>query len=148
MIMTKRGSVMWISDSNPKSRIEIWNPVRPTTRRQPQDDQGSKESYPTNLDPAHLRAATILSQQATLQTSTDGVTGQGPYQGIIRWREPTNSELFQGGRAQDDPEEIFDHIDGKPTVGRAPREGRARDAGSTCKRKRRDYFQLAEKSVW
>ena len=84
------------------SRIEIWNPVRPTTRRQPQDDKGSKESYPTNLDPAHLRAATILSQQATLQTSTDEVTGQGAYQGIIRWREPTNSELFQGGRAQDD----------------------------------------------
>ena len=59
------------------------------------------------------------------------MTGQGAYQGIIRWREPTNSELFQGGRAQDDPEEIFDHIDGKPTVERAPLEGRSRDAGST-----------------
>ena len=63
-------------------------------------------------------------------------------------QDDPGGELFQGGRAQDDPEEIFDHIDGKPTVGRAPLEGRARDAGSTCKRKRRDYFQLAEKSVW
>ena len=65
-----------------------------------------------------------------------------------RAQDDPGGELFQGGRAQDDPEEIFDHIDGKPTVGRAPREGRSRNAGSTCKRKRRDYFQLAEKSVW
>ena len=131
----------------PKSRIEIWNPVRPTTRRQPQDDQGSKESYPTNLDPAHLRTATILSQQATLQTGTDGVTGQGPYQGIIRWREPTKSELFQG-EPKTTPEEIFDHIDGKTTVERAPLEGRSRDAGGTDAKEKDVTISRAEKSVW
>ena len=44
-------------------------------------------------------------------------------------------ELFQGGRAQDDPEEIFDHIDGKPAVGRAPREEGPRNAGTHAKEK-------------
>ena len=48
-----------------------------------------------------------------------------------RAQDDPGGELFQGGRAQDDPEEIFDHIDGEPTVGRAPREGRSRNAGST-----------------
>ena len=47
------------------------------------------------------------------------------------FQDDPGGELFQGGRAQDDPEEIFDHIDGKPTVERAPLEGRSRDAGST-----------------
>ena len=69
------------------------------------------------------------------------MTGQGAYQGIIMagayqlqkelFQDDPGGELFQGGRAQDDPEEIFDHIDGEPTVGRAPREGRSRYAGST-----------------
>ena len=44
-------------------------------------------------------------------------------------QDDPGGELFQGGRAQDDPEEIFDHIDGKPTVGRAPqKEGLATPA--------------------
>ena len=51
------------------------------------------------------------------------------------FQDDPGGELFQGGRAQDDPEEIFDHIDGKPTVGRAPREGGPRDAGTHAKEK-------------
>ena len=61
------------------------------------------------------------------------------------FQDDPGGELFQGGRAQDDPEEIFDHIDGKPAVGRAPREEGPRNAGTHAKEKDVIMFSIGRK---
>ena len=139
MIMTKRGSVMWISDSISQSRIEIWNPVRPTTRRQPQDDQGSKESYPIDLDPVHLRTATILSQQATLQTGTDEVTGQGSLPRNHRMAGAYQLGTVPGRESPRRPGGDFRPHRRQTCWRESATWRRASQRRHTCKRKRRDH---------
>ena len=59
------------------------------------------------------------------------MTGQGPTKESSDGGSLPTRNCSRAGEPKTTAEEIFDHINGKPTVERVLLEGRSRDAGST-----------------